>query len=677
MFPTQLYILEYLIGLINNCARLNFRAAVQKKRIGFLYSGGEPSYRMNLDVQAVSLSLTERYASHWGVWEGLREICQNFHDGLLEDNTATGGGNQTLQFQMAPAGNPLEGGTPIEYMAYSNGQERGRLSYDRQTRRLSMINHKVSLLRKVLLLGYSQKANCKESVGQFGEGLKVGALALLRSGLALSMTTSKDHWQFSLELDPVFDERVLTVLVSGRQEGQPQECMSMLRLLPDDTLTVVEGVSGEDWSLLVSRLLFLSPPTKFVATPPGKLLLDERHAGKMYVKGIFVSDVEDAVAGLDLAHAKLDRDRVTTLKRSDIEYQLSSMWQHAVLQRPEDLLSQYFDMLSCPDPPADVRHATFFADEVIGHLLADHFFSVKGSSAVPVLNNIDGKLLNQLQSEVGASLVLCNAAVIDMMKKAGRLTSIEDLLGTAGRDAPPPKKYITYASLSRDHKDVILHAVALMRSGEFNISDAQVDIRDDLHAPATSQHPTTDLLGLAAVDTNNSRLCEMVNGRLEISSQLLSPVFVHSLSCHGDLKPCHLPIDNASDKDDPRGQCRCREAAIFWFAACAHQHSNDVPMEILARKCTAALAHQACGLSPPCCLEVHKTGIPVSSEIALDAQTREDSLRYQVNTLMSKAAKDQEAHASQLRRLRAELKHVGDQMLRGTTNLSLRGARCS
>ena len=48
-----------------------------------------------------------------------------------------------------------------------------------------------------------------------GEGLKVGALALLRSGREVAMLTSHDSWRFQLARDPMFEENVLTVYVSG------------------------------------------------------------------------------------------------------------------------------------------------------------------------------------------------------------------------------------------------------------------------------------------------------------------------------------------------------------------------------------------------------------------------------------------------------------------------------
>ena len=41
----------------------------------------------------ISLSLTSNYASTWGLWEGVRELLQNWHDGIyeaLEHATAKG-----------------------------------------------------------------------------------------------------------------------------------------------------------------------------------------------------------------------------------------------------------------------------------------------------------------------------------------------------------------------------------------------------------------------------------------------------------------------------------------------------------------------------------------------------------------------------------------------------------
>ena len=79
--------------------------------------------------------------------------------------------------------------TSYHVVLRGTGQKLGELIYDGRTQKLCMTNRCISLSRKVLLLGYSQKAQHHAAIGQFGEGMKVGALALLRLGHGVSMGT--------------------------------------------------------------------------------------------------------------------------------------------------------------------------------------------------------------------------------------------------------------------------------------------------------------------------------------------------------------------------------------------------------------------------------------------------------------------------------------------------------
>ena len=48
-----------------------------------------------------------------------------------------------------------------------------------------------------------------------GEGMKIGALALLRNKRHVSVQTSQDSWRFGLKKHSFLQEEVLTVFVSG------------------------------------------------------------------------------------------------------------------------------------------------------------------------------------------------------------------------------------------------------------------------------------------------------------------------------------------------------------------------------------------------------------------------------------------------------------------------------
>ena len=75
----------------------------------------------------------------------------------------------------------------------------------------------------------------------FGEGMKVGALALLRLGVGIDMFTSDERWSFQIAEDPSFGEKVLSVFTS------PQQMV--------DTASVLDKARGTDMSTLL--------PTRF------------------------------------------------------------------------------------------------------------------------------------------------------------------------------------------------------------------------------------------------------------------------------------------------------------------------------------------------------------------------------------------------------------------------------
>lgn len=94
----------------------------------------------------------------------------------------------------------------------------GVLIFDHLNSRLTLINKSTSLHKRILLMGYSAKTEKREVIGQFGEGLKVGALSLVRDGRPVTMETSSDRWRFDLVQNEEFGEKVLTVIVSGNIE---------------------------------------------------------------------------------------------------------------------------------------------------------------------------------------------------------------------------------------------------------------------------------------------------------------------------------------------------------------------------------------------------------------------------------------------------------------------------
>ena len=164
--------------------------------------------------KSISLSLTARYAPSWKTWEGIREVVQNWHDGVYfsleklravsssrlafhhtkekdslsykailtaenclklerkaaedrdSDDQEVSGRNQTRKpghqtfdssvTDNGARGDDREGSIDIEL---------GRIDYNPTRQKLTLINHDTELMRKVLLLGFSKKASNKEVIG--------------------------------------------------------------------------------------------------------------------------------------------------------------------------------------------------------------------------------------------------------------------------------------------------------------------------------------------------------------------------------------------------------------------------------------------------------------------------------------------------------------------------------
>jgi hypothetical protein len=227
----------------------------------------------------IALSLTEDYAPQWGVWEGVRELVQNWHDGCLR-------GNGRVEWVRNDAN---------DHVALIGSVVVGSLTYNAAEQQLVLVNRDVGLARRVLLLGSSHKADSQEAIGQFGEGMKVGTLALLREGRQVDMCTRDEHWHWCRRVDASFGVRVLTVEVQPRgsvegallveededeDEDVPRQQRQQQRLTAAlgeaDTSTLVSSLTAPEWEQFCTRFLFLTPPTdSFSSSELGEILASD------------------------------------------------------------------------------------------------------------------------------------------------------------------------------------------------------------------------------------------------------------------------------------------------------------------------------------------------------------------------------------------------------------------
>ena len=244
------------------------------------------------------LTISTNYCANWGAWEGIRELVQNGLDGQ------------------------------------DDGAEM-KVSHHGDTFRVMSIG--VKLDPRVWLMGTTSKSGGGYR-GHFGEGLKLGVLALVRAGHDVKIINGDESWTPKLEASEVFGDDVLAIYTHKRQN--------------DSGMFTVEvgGVSKEAWDLMKGRFLFLVKPKNVVETSYAQVLLDEPMKGRVFVKGIFVQNSPDLSAGYNFKNVETDRDR-RMISGWDLRYYAAKAWEEAMTHeaRPE-FIEKVMDLLQSNAP---------------------------------------------------------------------------------------------------------------------------------------------------------------------------------------------------------------------------------------------------------------------------------------------------------------------------------------
>jgi len=592
------------------------------------------------EVQNVSLSLTASYAPAWGLWEGIRETVQNWHDGLLSAELPTRGGSGAGPLAAAPLefSDVTANGEATRFQAQRHGAEVGWCEFDATARRLVLVNRRVGLGRQVLLMGYSKKAQHHEVIGSFGEGLKVGAVALLRRGLNLAMVTRGELWTFLLAVDPAFGERVLTVRVSRRpSDPDPAQDEAKRRSLPaalgwlpalepEDTATVLEGLGSDEWTELSQRFLFLRRPRDAVATEVGSLLLEPCYAGRLFVRGVFIGDDPDLASGVDLANIRLDRDRGAVLKKSDLEHQVSSMWVRALHYRPE-LLARYYELLAADGKCSDTALADLYCDEDTCGILAAHFRQRHGPALPISLKDANTEKAQRVRLALDQSTVVCNQSLLAVLRKGGLARNLDELLreGEARSRRPVPPT-------SLDGSEVACLAQACALAELADPGSAPLSVRVDIF----ESQAELSLEGLAATA---EAFAEPGGGRVEVDRRALSTAAVHRLVGGGLLASCQEVASDTPSEALPT--CCCAQAVLAFALHGARAHGDPAKIPAYGPQRMAALleAERRAG---------NASDVPRCPSLG---EARETALREQIAALEAVLGRERGEHADALRAL--------------------------
>lgn len=278
----------------------------------------------------IELTIKTDYLPGWGTYEGVRELVQNGRD------------------------------AETELRAPFTVKHRGDT--------LCLSNAGARMPREALLMGHTTKRGNNELIGKFGEGLKLGVLALVRAGHTVVIENGDEIWKPVLQRSKIFDSPILAFSITPKRT-------------PADGVRVrVGGITKDQWTEFKSRFLFLSG-----IKASDTLLTGPEYAGKLFVKGIYVCSKPDWKFGYNFQDAAVDRDR-NMVSEFDAMWYASYIWANRLRNDPS-MNGEFYKLLL-----SDAEDLAYFKRG--GPTLPDHtldyihqeFLKSHGKDAWPCAN---------------------------------------------------------------------------------------------------------------------------------------------------------------------------------------------------------------------------------------------------------------------------------------------------
>jgi hypothetical protein len=323
-------------------------------------------------AKVFKLSIDPNYVPSWGLVEGVRELFQNALD---QEKT-----NNKEMFW----------------------------SYSEENQELTIGNKDSSIEIQTLLLGNTSKSDDGKTIGKWGEGYKVGKLALLRAEHPVKFLMQKKNtvWEPKFTHSRDYGCKILSITVTNvRQAG-------------NDLIMKVGNITHEQMELLKERNLHMREEGSFKCRQleDCRVLTDPEECGNVYVNGLFVKNIKELAYGYDFPPRiiPLDRDR-SMVSDLDIQWETSELW----LKIADN--NELYDMIKTGVP--DVRYVSnrINIGVTIGsessksdniRKIADTFIAEHGENAVPVTSTEEYEAVK----EEGLDPVVVSSAFADTLK---------------------------------------------------------------------------------------------------------------------------------------------------------------------------------------------------------------------------------------------------------------------
>jgi hypothetical protein len=288
---------------------------------------------------------------------------------------------------------------------HRQGRALGFIKYDKHSGCVTISNSCAELGLNALELGSSSKQHDSNSAGCHGEGLKLAALVMVRSGFEVELSASRSHWRFGLLQSHFFCD-IKPSNHSSPNGSDPSGDMFRLCSRVDRDVTVeirapkesqknaVSLAEFRSWLTVTLDIRRFSHPSDVLETEVGDLILDPDFHGRVYLKGMRLpcsgSGLKQYRFAYNFLHGKVNRDRRILVDRDEEANMVRRIWEAAIRKHRTAFLPIYVGLLRNSPEALDVESATHFLQSSTKLLIWKHlrgeagddkFFYNEGSSA--------------------------------------------------------------------------------------------------------------------------------------------------------------------------------------------------------------------------------------------------------------------------------------------------------
>ena len=244
--------------------------------------------------------------------------------------------------------------------------------YDEEDKSLSIINEDTMLDKQTLLFGMTSKATSNDTIGQFGEGYKLAFLVLARLNhrVVVYNRKNKEQWAPKIIKSRRYNSNVLVIDIFKKPKYDPEGPL----------VFKIFGITKNMFDQISDSNLHLKPPASVIKTHYGEILLDRKHEGQVYIKGLFVCHKSNLKYGYDIRPAYLETNRDRNLVSDfNIQWITSRIWSEA--GKPAEVSRMLKDK---SEKITDVYYMSSFKSPELSNTMYAEFTAMHGKYAVPV-----------------------------------------------------------------------------------------------------------------------------------------------------------------------------------------------------------------------------------------------------------------------------------------------------